>query len=202
MRILKKSACFLLAALLLALCGCNSNPTSSTTPTTQVTEPTIDRSAPLSDGKTLKLLAITSSFGLNTTQLLYDVAIAEGCTDVVVGRLYASGCTLKMHAEWAASNNAGYQYTKISDGSYQQKENYSLQWGLQDEDVEGVAGVGLDEGLDLPGHIPGEGGVDPCVAVDITEIVDIGAAGQFPPDEFVFDLSLVQIITSFQICLK
>ena len=134
MRILKKSACFLLAALLLALCGCNSNPTSSTTPTTQATEPTIDRSAPLSDGKTLKLLAITSSFGLNTTQLLYDVAIAEGCTDVVVGRLYASGCTLKMHAEWAASNNAGYQYTKISDGSYQQKENYSLQWGLQDED--------------------------------------------------------------------
>lgn len=116
------------------LCGCNSNPTSTTAPSSEAAAPTIDRSAPLSDGKTLKLLAITSSFGLNTTQLLYDVAVAEGCTDVVVGRLYYSGCTLQRHVDYAKNNTMEYQYTKISDGRYETKEGYSLKFGLQDED--------------------------------------------------------------------
>ena len=150
MRILKKSLCFLLAFCLLALCGCNSNPTSTTAPTEEASEPTIDRNTPLSDGKTLKMLAITSSFGLNTTQLLYDVAIAEGCTDVVVGRLYYSGCTLQRHVEYAKNGSMEYQYTKISDGRYETKEGYSLKFGLQDEDwdiiyiQQGAANAGIE----------------------------------------------------------
>ena len=52
---------------------------------------------PLCDGKTLKLLAVTSSFGLNTTEILYHIAKAEGVENVIIGRLYVSGCSLKMH---------------------------------------------------------------------------------------------------------
>ena len=89
---------------MLSLCACGGNPTANTTEpqqTTGSTEPTRDPNAPLCDGKTLKILAITSSFGLNTTQLLYDVAVAEGYDpeDVTVARLYTSGCTLKNYDE-------------------------------------------------------------------------------------------------------
>lgn len=69
----------------------------------------------LTTGKTLKVLAITSSFGLNTTQFLYDVAIAEGYApeNVVVARLYTSGCTLEKHLKYAPDKPV-YQYTKVS----------------------------------------------------------------------------------------
>lgn len=76
---------------------------------------------PIANGETLKILALTSSFGLNTTQLLYDVAVAEGYEpeNVIVGRLYTSGCTLQKHVANAPSNTNPngkpvYQYTKIT----------------------------------------------------------------------------------------
>ena len=74
-----------------------------------------DAENPVCDGRSLKLLAITSSFGLNTTQLLYDVAVAEGipAENITIGRLYTSGCTLKKHLEHAPDKPV-YQYTKIS----------------------------------------------------------------------------------------
>lgn len=123
-----------LCAATLTLCACTSAPpVQSDTPATTPTE-TQDPNTPLSDGKTLKLLAITSSFGLNTTQFLYDVAKAEGCTDVVVGRLYGSGCTLAQHWSNAQTNANFYQYTKISSGKYELMEGIPLMYGLQDED--------------------------------------------------------------------
>lgn len=76
----------------------------------------LNRDDPLvSPGQTLKVLAVTSSFGLNTTQLLYDVAVAEGYDpkDVTVARLYTSGCTLEKHITYAP-NKPVYQYTKVS----------------------------------------------------------------------------------------
>lgn len=65
--------------------------------------------------KSLKVLAVTSSFGLNTTQLLYDVAVAEGYDpeNVTVARLYTSGCTLEKHITYAPDKPV-YQYTKVS----------------------------------------------------------------------------------------
>ena len=77
----------------------------------------LDGNDPLSPSKegSLKVLAVTSSFGLNTTQLLYDVAVAEGYApeNVTVARLYTSGCTLQKHIQYAP-NKPVYQYTKIS----------------------------------------------------------------------------------------
>lgn len=72
------------------------------------------------EGKDIKVLAITSSFGLNTTQLLYDVIMAEaeaqGITlgEVTVARLYTSGCTLEKHITYAP-NKSVYQYTKVTN---------------------------------------------------------------------------------------
>ena len=96
---------------------------------------------PLNDGKTLKFLAITSSFGVNTTQLLYDVAVAEGYDpeNVIVGRLYASGCSLQKHLQYAPSQPL-YRYTKFSAETggkmleVKKEGTATLLDGLQDED--------------------------------------------------------------------
>lgn len=74
-----------------------------------------DDSGSLTESKTLKLLAITSSFGLNTTQMLYDVAVAEGYVpdNVTVARLYTTGCTLEKHLRHAPDKPV-YQYSKVS----------------------------------------------------------------------------------------
>jgi len=93
-----------------------------------------DSDAPLTDGKTLKMLCLTSSFGLNTTELLYDVAMAEGYEDVIVARLYASGCTLKKHVDAFNTDTGIYWYTKFTkDGKYE-LDDAKLFDGLLDED--------------------------------------------------------------------
>ena len=92
---------------------------------------------PLCNGKSLKLLAITSSFGMNTTQFLYEIALSEGYTDVVVGRLYSSGCSLKRHAERIDNQEDPYEeYTKIStaDGQWTKSTTTTLLDGILDED--------------------------------------------------------------------
>lgn len=119
--------------MLIGICGCAGIQPAETTGNTNSPE-TVDPNTPLCDGKTLKMLAITSSFGLNTTDLLYDIAKAEGCTDVVVGRLYASGCTLEKHVSFAENNTSGYTYTKNSTGQWETVEAASMLYGLQDED--------------------------------------------------------------------
>ncbi|MBR3979503.1 MAG: DUF4886 domain-containing protein [Oscillospiraceae bacterium] len=93
-----------------------------------------EMNAPVSDGKTLKLLAISSSFGENTNHYVYDAAMAEGYDTVIVGRLYASGCTLQTHLEKALSGENFYRYTKIQDGTWEEYKNTSMLTALQDED--------------------------------------------------------------------
>jgi hypothetical protein len=135
MKALKSLICLMQCAAMLCACTAPATQTDNTqTETQSQTQPTVDRSTPLSDGKTLKLLAITSSFGLNTTQLLYDIAVAEGCTDVVIGRLYASGCTLEKHVNWSKNNEPGYIYTKNNSGKWETTESATMQHGLEDED--------------------------------------------------------------------
>lgn len=129
-RVLALSLCLCMLALL----GCTGqSPQETTTAATSAATETKEE-GPLTDGKTLKLLAVTSSFGLNTTQYLYDAAIAEGYTDVVVGRLYGSGCTLAKHVECALTDANFYEYTKNSSGKWEKKNNIPLLYGLQDED--------------------------------------------------------------------
>lgn len=95
---------------------------------------TADSTAPLSDGKSLKILCLTSSFGLNTTELLYDIAVSEGFEDVIVARLYASGCSLQKHVT-SYNNDVGiYWYTKFTSEGKLSVYDSKLLDGLQDED--------------------------------------------------------------------
>lgn len=95
---------------------------------------TADSTAPLSDGKSLKILCLTSSFGLNTTELLYDIAVAEGFEDVIVARLYASGCTLQKHVNSYNSDTGIYWYTKFTSEGKESVYDAKLLDGLLDED--------------------------------------------------------------------
>lgn len=120
---------FLLLSLLCTACVGNSemNETQNTTAAT------VDPSKQLSDGKTLKVLAIGNSFSNNTTEYLYDVAMAEGMTDVVIGRLYIGGCTLAMHVENAQTDSPAYKYYKNNSGVWNTTDSVTLKYALQDE---------------------------------------------------------------------
>ena len=139
MKTLRKVLAFLLSAVtLFSLSACGGQPANTNEPTdaTGATEPTRDPNAPLCDGKTLRVLALTSSFGTNTTQYIYEIAKAEGATEIIVGRLYASGCTLEKHVSNANLNAPAYRYTKIStasDGQWQTIEGATMAYGLNDE---------------------------------------------------------------------
>ena len=85
------------------------------------------------DGKTLRLLAITSSFGVDTTDYLYEIAKAQGVENVVVGRLYVGASTLKQHVTRANGDKAVYEYTKNSTGEFVTTEKVTIAQGLQDE---------------------------------------------------------------------
>lgn len=123
----------------------------------------------LCNGKSLKLLAVTSSFGLNTTELLYEIAKAHGYEDVVVGRLYGSGCTLEKHVNNVFNKLPFYMYTKKNDEGYRSEynpifpegkkdedgnwtvEGATLQYGLEDEDWDIIF---VQQGADNAGYLP------------------------------------------------
>lgn len=96
-------------------------------------ETTMDVNVPLSDGKTLKVLAIGNSFSNNTTNYLYDVK-TQGATDIAIGRLYISGCSLQTHVSNAESNAPAYECSKNTDGSWNSVNSATLLYALQDED--------------------------------------------------------------------
>ncbi len=127
---MKKLICILLCMLMLCACAAPADETTAPIETTEQ----IANTGPLSDGKTLKVLAIGNSFSNDTTQYLYNIATAEGVTDVVIGRLYISGCTLAQHLENAQSNVYAYKYYKNNSGEWTSIEAASLLYGLQDED--------------------------------------------------------------------
>jgi len=85
------------------------------------------------EDKTLKVLAITSSFGLNTTQLLADIAMAEGVENIIVARIYASGCSLEQHVNYSQNNLPAYQYTKCVNGEWTTTEGATMLQGILDE---------------------------------------------------------------------
>lgn len=118
---------------LLLLCGCSES--------TQTTPPAADPPAaeelvfhdPLFDGKTLKVLAIGNSFSNNTTEYLYEIAQAEGVTEIVIGRLYIGSCTLEKHAANAQNDTPAYTYYKNSTGTWEKTEDVTMLHGLLDE---------------------------------------------------------------------
>ena len=131
---MKKLTCILLVMLMCCamFTACNQAGVSPTETTEEV--PTMDPNRPLSDGKTLKVLAVGNSFSDNTTDYLYDIAKAEGMTDIAIGRLYISGCTLATHLQNAQLNLTAYEYGKNTDGYWNMTQSVSMRQALQDED--------------------------------------------------------------------
>ena len=131
---MRKWIAVLLCIVMLGLCGCTPTPQVETTETT-VPVPQVGPNTLLpNDGKSLKLLAITSSFGVDTTDYLYDIAMAEGVEEVIVGRLFFGACTLKRHVNNAISNNPEYEFTKKANGEWLNLGNASIKQGLLSED--------------------------------------------------------------------
>ena len=94
----------------------------------------------------LRVLAITSSFGKNTTELLYEILTAEGYEDVTVARLYSSGGTLKEHAENAENDNGYYQYTVLNK-EYYEKNNGKWEVLAEDYKVTKEPGYKISDAL-------------------------------------------------------
>ena len=128
---MKRLICVLLCVLL--LCGCGA-PAVETEPSTTAapTEAPLELE-PLSDGKTLKVLAIGNSFSNNTTRFLYDIAKSEGVENITLGRLYIGGCSLQKHVKCATTNSTEYKYYKNTTGTWELTESATLLYGLQDE---------------------------------------------------------------------
>ena len=127
----------LAAVMLMGIFGCSAAPQESD-PAQQPQESqgfqpeTVGEA--LFDGKTLKVLAIGNSFSNDTTEYLYDVAQAEGVTEIILGRLYYGGCSLERHVNNSRTGKNEYTYYKNTTGKWEQTDNATLLQGLQDED--------------------------------------------------------------------
>lgn len=138
---MKKFIALLLCIVSLLLCACAGNEPAPTTTagTTAAPEPTeyqmiVDPKTPVCDGKTLKILTISSSFGLNTTNFLYEIAADQGCTEIVIGRLFLAECTLQTHVRNLTGDKAVYRYyKKTKAGDWEVTEGVNMLHGITDE---------------------------------------------------------------------
>ena len=81
----------------------------------------------------LKILAIGNSFSVDSMQYVYDIAKSAGVENIVLGNMVIGGCTLDMHADNAASDQAAYQYWSNTDGTWKTKEGCKLSEVLTSE---------------------------------------------------------------------
>lgn len=125
-KLISLTLALLMVLALFAACG-ETNGGETTT------QPIADPNAPLSDGNTLKVLAIGNSFSNDTTEYLFNIAKAEGMTDVVIGRLYIGGCSLETHVNNANTNASAYDYYKNTAGTWDLLQSATMLYALQDE---------------------------------------------------------------------
>lgn len=104
---LKKILALTLAVLTvlgtLAACGNAGSDTETTAPT----EPAIMDYTQQEDGN-LKILTLGHSLAVDACHMLAQVAANEGVTNLTVGTLYYSGCSLKQHVGFIESNQPEY----------------------------------------------------------------------------------------------
>ena len=91
----------------------------------------------LYEKRTLKILCIGNSFSLDSMWILEHIAEAEGMTDLTLGILYHSGCSLAMHESYLLENQMEYNYYKnVGNGWTNSGGNgtATMLRGIQDED--------------------------------------------------------------------
>ena len=121
-KILSLILCFVMVLALFSGCGGQTEGTAESTEATQQT------------GGSLKVLAIGNSFSQDAMQMLYEIATKEGYSEVVVGNLYDSGCTLAEHVQNFAENKGAYGYNTNTMGRWMSQSGQTLLAGLQAED--------------------------------------------------------------------
>ena len=138
---MKRILALFLCLMTAILCACSAKTPAATQPATTVsTEPTkyqmiTDPGTPVCDGKSLKILTISSSFGLNTTNFLYEAAADQGCTDITIGRLFLAECTLLTHIKNLRNDTGAYRYyKKDKPGDWTITEGYTMLQGILDEE--------------------------------------------------------------------
>ena len=91
------------------------------------------------DDGVFKAMIIGNSDSTDATNLLYEIFLAEGWKkeELVLGCMYESGCAISSHVKFAQNNMAEYKYYKNTganaDGSWDCRENSTLEYALQDE---------------------------------------------------------------------
>ena len=83
---------------------------------------------------TIRILTIGNSHGNDSNWHLREVFLQQDPDRrVVVGVLYYSGCSVKMHVNFATNNEPAYRYYKNVDGTWETKMDATMLDGLQDE---------------------------------------------------------------------
>lgn len=85
---------------------------------------------------TVKILAVGNSLTSNATQYLWEIITSAGVPkeNVVIGRLFLSGCSIERHWNNIVDFDEEYDYAKNSLGFWDYKGNYSVQMALEDEE--------------------------------------------------------------------
>ena len=92
--------------------------TETTATTATTTEPEPEPEPILPEGKSLKVLAIGNSFSVDAMEYLDDIAKSAGYTDIVLGNLYISGCSLEQHVQTLSQSTLPYDFYLNNDGKW------------------------------------------------------------------------------------
>ncbi len=146
----------LLAATLLGLCACGSDPapdmtqpgdTQTSAPDTQPaetgkTEDTtmeetteyVKTEEPKTVPESLKLLAIGNSFSTDCMEYLWKMLRDAGVKNITLGNLYYGVCTMAEHLSFATNDSASYTYYKSTKGTWIVSKSYKMSTALAEED--------------------------------------------------------------------
>ena len=83
--------------------------------------------------KSIKLLAITNSFGDDVFSYMYQILEALGYDDIVVSNLYIGGCTIKRHYDNILEDKHDYIYKRYEKYGLRCTEGYSIKMGLDEQ---------------------------------------------------------------------
>ncbi len=152
-------ALLLMAAMLLSLGACGSNGSGGDTQLSEQTvAETVEATESPEEANVLKIMILGSSRSVNTFQMLYEVFKDQmPDQELVLGIMYYSGCSMKMHVDFIKSNANVYDYYRNNSGRWDIFKETTMEQGLQDQKWDVIllqAGTGdLDNRMNESGRI-------------------------------------------------
>ena len=87
----------------------------------------------LADGE-LTILAIGSSYLVDTMKYVYDISADLGVARIKLGNLYIGGCPMDNHVNNYANDLPNYTYYENSNGTWTTKTSYKMSTALRERD--------------------------------------------------------------------